>query len=398
MSVTRTDDELLFASRARPSDPSDTTPADEMPVRERGTSVSLQPLGSSPRRNRRGGRGESDTDKVQKIRPRQAATTGWQARATDMVVSIGKPNWAPRPSSEELRQRRIDALTAEVWELVDQTQLFACAVLNRKGGAGKTPLTSYLSCLMANIIGGEISFYDGNPGSGASAQIMGMYAVEEDGSTPDWAHLTPTMPGMYRETVSVLMLRKILNQHQGEISAREFFNLVRQNHHGVSTVVAHQQARKDRDEYFSATMVQETLNPVINRSRLTFADTGNDATSKSQLAIADICSTFAPVAAVDKPASLNDLRQHIGILKDHGFGEKVDAATVVLLGIPPGESVENYRHHVGDHPGPVLGVPDDEQMKLCQPVALSKLRRDTKDALLEVLVSLLRQNLSTAKK
>ena len=355
----------------------------------------LQPLVvAKPNHNRRQ---RSQQDKGnKKLRPRDAPTTGWRSALTDQLVAIGKPNWAPKPSAEEMRQRRVAYLTNAVWSLTDSTDRFVCAILNRKGGSGKTPLTSYLSCLYAFLTGGEVTFYDGNPGSGASSQIMAMYSIDGDGVMPEWAQLTPDMPGMYRETVSVLSMRKFLAQHQDEMVARDLFNLVRQNHYGVSTVVAHQRP-KSQEEHFSATMIRETLVPLVENSRLTFVDTGNDATSPSQLEIASTSSVMAFVAAVDKPASLNDLRQHIGILRDHGYGHKVDAATVVLLGIPEGENVDSYRHHAGDHPGPVLGVPEDEQMMLCRPVMLDRLRQETRDALLEVLVSLLSQNLRSSQ-
>ncbi len=373
--------------------PSGSTQQREVPVIDNARpndseKTRLEPLGSNRKQRSRSKKDEGS----KKLRPRDAPTTGWRAMLTDLVVALGKPNWAPRPSEEEMRQRKVAALISEVWSLMDRTERFACAVINRKGGTGKTPLISHLACRAADLVGGEISFYDGNPGSGASSQIMAMYSIESDGVMPEWARLAPRMPGMNRETISVLNLRKLLNQHGSEMTTRELFNLVRQNHYGVSTVVSHQRP-KVQGEHFSAAMIQETLVPVIDNSRLTFIDTGNEATSSSQLKIVEDCSCLVFVAAIDQEASLNDLRQHIGILKDHGFGHKVDSATVVLLGIPEGESVDDYRHHAGYHPGPVLGIPDDEQMKLCQPVMLDRLRQDTRDALLEVLVSLLKQNL-----
>ena len=334
------------------------------------------------------------------ISGRNRPTTGWQSALATAAERMGKPGWAPKPSRRELLERKRQENHAKLLKLTDKVEdRFVLSVFHFKGGAGKTPVAAYLSCALAQLTGVPVAFVDGNPGSTSPGMRLGMWGGRE---RPSWALTDPPLPGMFRQTATIWQLYDGITSDDESVrisNGRQLQSVMKQNHYGVSTLVADPDRRGMADST-KLKVVRTAVNFVADNFRFVFIDSGNDFTTSTQQELAVLSTDVLFTAYVKRPEVLNDLRQTIAELSDAKFGDKVERSIVAMSGIESGKrggSASDYAPYIGEFTvASIKGIPYDPIIEHELSVRLDLLQQETRDALVDILIAVIEQNLRAA--
>ena len=329
------------------------------------------------------------------ISGRNRPTMGWRAAVANVMVRLGKPGWMPKPSRREVKELEWNARIAKLWQLTDKVEKLVLSVFHFKGGAGKTPVAAYLSCLLAELTGASVAFIDGNPGSTSPGMRMGMWGGIRQ---PTWALVDAPLPGMFRRTATIWELYDAINREDESArvsNGRVLKGVMKQNHYGVNTLVADPDRRGGADKT-KLSVVKTTVSFVSDQFPFTFIDTGNDYTTATQQALAEMSTDVLFPAYVKRVEVLNDLAHTVAELNEQS-GNKVQRSIVAMSGIGPGKkggSLSDFAPYAGEFTvAKIMGIPYDPVIEYEPSVRLDLLQPETRDALVDILIAVMEQNL-----
>lgn len=351
--------------------------------------------------------GKSPRHKDGPIYGRNRPTKGWRGKVATLMVHLHLPNLMPNRSSAEEDELRLAVKVARAWELLDKVTSLVVAFFHFKGGVGKTPIAAYLSCYLASKFGVAVAFVDGNPGSTSPGRRMGMWGGKH---RPPWAIYDVPIPGMFRRTATISELFYAISSEEVN-DARTLQNRMKQNHYGVATLVADPESPTTKDEE-KLEIVNTTLDFIIKQFPFVIVDTGNDFTTSTQRSLATKSTDYLFPAYVPIPAALDDLQESLAKLNSVSR-EKVSKATVVFTGLnkelydrsagwwgrrPKLKVAADYGTYLGPHQNRmagIMGIPYDPVIEDVQTVRLDLIQQETEEALLDVLIAVLEQNVAS---
>ena len=263
----------------------------------------------------------------------------------------------PRPALREYRDRLIDTVDESV-----QVKQLIYAVLNSKGGAGKTPITTWLMEVI-KCYGKRASLVlEANEKAGNAAYMLSV------------------------DVNNTLTLRQYIANLLEFTSHSVLDNkLGHDPHERVAVIASDQNANLQikGSDYIAAGLNAARCYPFVGQ------DAGNGLYNQSNLGAVQISDVLLFAACVAKPSSYRDMQSTFAAYRNHpqlNLKEKVEERSlVVLLGNSPKQVpqiIEEYRLEC--RPEQIKLIPKDEYMLSEKPVNLKKIKLKTLIALLEL--------------
>ncbi|KAE8763521.1 MinD/ParA family ATP-binding protein [Georgenia thermotolerans] len=282
--------------------------------------------------------------------PRPAATLGWQHAVH--VLTGGRIS--PRPGAAERRYLEVlERVRAPI------TGSRRVVVMSRKGGVGKTTLALALGSTFALERGDRVIAVDANPDAGNLAHRLARghtrpthRSITDVLGDLDRIHTYADLQG-YTSQAPESRLEVLASDDDPRISLA----LTRASYHRVITLL---------DAFYN----------------LILLDTGTgilDSANQGLIADADqLVLVLRPALDGARAAALT-----LDWLDQHGHGDLVERAVVVINGVRPGVGVplEKIEAHFTKRCAHVLSVPWDEMLEKGAQTAVEQLRRPTREAL-----------------
>jgi putative peptide zinc metalloprotease protein len=278
-----------------------------------------------------------------------APTFGWQ-RA---VYRMSRGTINPGPSSAEQRREEMERRLRTPIEGSRRV-----VVMSRKGGVGKTTMTLALGSVFATIRGDRVVAVDANPDAGNLAHRV---------APPNKRNITHVLDDLDRIS-SYAQLRSYLSQApQSRLEV-----LASDDDPRIGMAL-------DRDDY------HRLIGLLDHYYNLILLDTGTgilDSANQGLLAETDEL-VLVLRAGVDggRAAALT-----LDWLEEHEYGLLVNRAVVVINAVKPGVGapLDQMTEHFKQRCSRVVTVPWDPALEVGAQTAMSTLRRETHDSLVEV--------------
>jgi hypothetical protein len=240
------------------------------------------------------------------------------------------------------------------------------AVLNSKGGAGKTLLSAWLSCAIAWVIKRPVLALDANVNAGHTAKRM----------------------GMRRE--STIMLRAFLRR-LADLQSLEQLDDVINWHEETGAAVVSCEPKKDKEakEDFSQEEFEGGVRVLKQSSHVLVLDMGNGVDHPANKGSVNSASVLVFAGLARSDDSLDDVETTIGQYIDEGHGDKVHEGIIVIVGAPPRKRAA-FAKRYGFPVERVFVLPYNLYMRHDKPVRLKKVPLRVKVVLLEILVELVK--------
>jgi putative peptide zinc metalloprotease protein len=289
----------------------------------------------------------NDTDMLPHRPP--APSFGWQ-RA---VYRVSRGTINPGPSTAELRREELERRLRTPIEGSRRV-----VVMSRKGGVGKTTMTLALGSVFATLRGDRVVAVDANPDAGNLAHRV---------APPNKRNITHVLDDLER-IGSYAQLRSYLSQApQSRLEV-----LASDDDPRIGMAL-------DRDDYHRLIALLDHYYNLI------LLDTGTgilDSANQGLLAETDEL-VLVLRAGVDggRAAALT-----LDWLEEHEYGALVDRAVVVINAVKPGVGapLDQMTEHFKQRCSRVVTVPWDPALEVGAQTAMSALRQETHDSLVEV--------------
>lgn len=265
----------------------------------------------------------------------------------------------PRPAVRELIKRNF-ALLLEF----AKTRQPIIAVVNSKGGAGKTVVSTWLAVLIKLATDRVVYIVDANENKGGTASRL----------------------GIRRE--NTVQLRTFL-RFEKELSRADQINDALAAHEGSGVLCV---ASEAADKTFFSQSLFETRMKTLKRAGHTLVlDAGNGiphAANRGSVAVADVIVTPATTKQEDSFEDAKDTRlKYASDEVNYRFGRKVEEGIIPLLGVSEAQRL-HYIEEYGWNPDKVFRIPEDPFMVRKHIVTWSRIRPKTKLALTNVAVAI----------
>jgi MinD-like ATPase involved in chromosome partitioning or flagellar assembly len=280
---------------------------------------------------------------------------------------------ADAEAKRELRRESIERLN----EYSNRVPSLNIVMIGVKGSAGTSTTTAYTSSVHADNTRSTVVGTDFNPAQGTLAGMLG-----KD----------------YNETTT---LRELLSDIDGFTSFKAFIRKIRPTRYGVRPISANDIVGVN--EHLDAEAAGRILDTIRVNCEYHYVDTANDITTDVMLKAIAEADVLVFTAYVGVQRSLQLLAVGMETLRRHGFEEKVANSVVVITGVEPGKSANDYRKYTDrvdmknevvakyDFKGPILGIPYDPFIKEDTEVNLEAIHPDTYQAYLDLALCILEQ-------
>ena len=230
-----------------------------------------------------------------------------------------------------------NSLRKAIWR-EGQRQTFTTTVSQVKGGVGKTTTTCNLGSTLGSASTRTTTIIDNNEMWGTSGRLLGI---------PENATLT------VRTTHS--------KNSRGEFTDfRAFSGQLGSTVHSVQLVAA--DAVAQRDDLYGYETAKEVIELVQHNSIFVVNDTGNHIGGNAMKAALEKTDVLV-VPTITTGNSLEGAKVTMQNYQDWGYSDLVKHAIVVVSGLQPGESAEDYREVLGlPEQQILLGVPYDDRI------------------------------------
>lgn len=240
----------------------------------------------------------------------------------------------------------------------NQSRRWCAVIANVKGGASKSPTSAILANCIGWVTRRLTTAIDNNP---------------YEGTLWKWLDIDR------QETVTV----RQMNERILDGNVREFIDFsapLGSNPYNVQLVVSDRVAQKQSYDHDIAKTVIVTTK---NNSIFTVNDTSNDIGAGAVEAALEESDVLV-VPALNKDDKLEGVRATMDNLSDWGHKAIVKHAVVLVNGLHPGESAEDYRDVLMlDQETILIGIPYDPWLNVFQPILPEKLQQQTRIACLE---------------
>lgn len=241
---------------------------------------------------------------------------------------------------------------------VNQGRRWCSTIANVKGGASKSPSTAILANFIGWVTRRLTTAIDNNP---------------YEGTLWKWLDIDR------QETVTVRQMNeRILG---GDV--RQFIDFsapLGSNPYNVQLVVSDRVAQKESYDHDIAKTVIVTTK---NNSIFTVNDTSNDIGAGAVEAALEESDVLV-VPALNKDDKLEGVKATMENLSQWGHSKIVNHAVVLINGLHPGETAENYREELMlDEDTILIGIPFDQRLYVFQPIHPTELAQQTRIACLE---------------
>lgn len=281
----------------------------------------------------------------------------WKVFGADVFAIFGW-SWLKAPS---LRDRERQALNM-LWELRHVQKIIAFA--NSKGGSGKTPMTTWLSCLWAWAI---------------KQPPLALDINENPNHTATWLGIDPS---------STLQLRAFLRAClTGDMkTASELLAQCEWHRQTGTTVIS---AEATSLEAFSPEQVIVGIKVAKAHNHSVFCDLGNGIIASGNWGAFAMADTAVFCGNVNAANSENDVASTMQRYTELGHEQQVEHSIIAILGAKlkqRAEYADRYEHPVER----VFIVPYNRYMAKGNPVDIFKIPRKIRVILLEILVAVIR--------
>jgi cellulose biosynthesis protein BcsQ len=279
----------------------------------------------------------------------ETATAGWRGALASLGISI-------KPSAAEVARRDREQLVSRQW-----AGCRTIAVVNGKGGVGKTMTTAMLAAVYARFGGGNVLAWDNNDTRGTLGwrTEQGLY----DTTVRD---LLPSAEGLLGPTAGVSDISRFVH-HQ----TTDRYDVPRSNPELLAT-----DQRIEHSEF-------DLLMQVAARYyRLVIFDSGNDESAERWLRMVDSSYQLViPTLAAPEPAESASLLLDALRRRDERSAHLAENAVVVVTNPEPTRRLEVDRIVDGftGHVRQVATIPFDPALK-SGPLRFESLRPATRDA------------------
>lgn len=276
--------------------------------------------------------------KVRRAKP--IPTKGWPAfkyrvdEITKKMISIYDPEIPDMNKSEneryefDLQLKRIEALVKRLKFLTVKNQRII-TILNSKGGAGKTPIMAYLSCILKKVTEEPVIFIDAN---------------ENVGTAHLWFNIER------RETL--LLQEAVIERKQ----LTSFKKIAKRAAKHLNTATRFIGSNRKREKPFNATEFIEMVRIIDESYNSTFIDTGNGFDSQSNIGAVEVANAFLFPILAKKPDTYDGLVLSMQNYIEEGHEAKVRNGFIVVNAAQPGDTKDKYLNIIQDelikHPVP----------------------------------------------
>lgn len=265
----------------------------------------------------------------------------------------------PQPAVRELIRRNF-ALLLEF----AKTRQPIIAVVNSKGGAGKTAVSTWLAVLIKLATLRAVYIVDANENKGGTARRLGIR--RED----------------------TVQLRTFL-RFEKELSTADQINDALACHASSGVLcIASEAADKT---FFAQSLFERRMRTLKQAGHTLVLDVGNGipyAANRGSVAVADVLLFPATVMQADSFEDANDTRvRYASNEPNYRFGDKVEQGIIPLLGVSESERLQHIEEF-GWNPEKVFRIPEDPFMVRKHVVTWRRLRRKTQLALTDVAVAI----------
>ena len=268
-------------------------------------------------------------------------TEGWPAfkyksdQLVKKMVSFYDPeipdmNRAEREKYEfDLQLKRIEALTERLKFLTVMVERIV-AILNSKGGAGKTPILAYLSCIQKKVTEEPVLFIDANEAVGTAHLWFGIERNET-------LLLQEAVLGRHELTSYSKIARKGAAKHLQ--SSTRFIG-----------------SNRKREKPFDSDEFIEMVEFVSESYNSTYLDTGNGFDSQSNIGTVEIANALLFPIIANNPGTYDGLVLSMQNYIEEGHGDKVRNGFIVVNATQPGDTKEKFldiiKKELTKHPVP----------------------------------------------
>lgn len=243
----------------------------------------------------------------------------------------------------------------------NQARRWCTVIANVKGGASKSPSTAILAIFTGWVTRRLTTAIDNNP---------------YEGTLWKWLDIDR------EETMTVRQMNeRILDGRVSEFI--DFSAPLGSNPYNVQLVVSDRVAQKQSyDHDIAKTVIVKTKNNSI----FTVNDTSNDIGAGAVEAALEESDVLV-VPALNKDDKLEGVRATMDNLSQWGNAGIIKHAVVLINGLHPGESAEDYREFLMlDQDTILIGIPFDAELDVFQPIIPEKLAQQTRIACLEYVL------------
>ncbi len=190
--------------------------------------------------------------------------------------------------------------------------------VNAQGGVGKTTLSCYTASTLAEVARRQTVLFDHNPMMGVCDLLLGL--SDRNGLTIRRA---------YRDAC------------EGKLNkAGLFTQRLSGTKHGVKLVGADRVVQ--HEEFYSQDMAKAVVALGVDHAELLVHDTGNGVQTPGMSGLLESLNVMGVPTAMNRKSirlTINTLQS----LHEWGYGDLVERAIVVVMGLRPGETLEMYR-------------------------------------------------------
>lgn len=296
-----------------------------------------------------------------------AAEAAAQAAAEAAVRAKAEPDAQAAAEAQRLDQEQSDRdeyqlLLEEKNVQVNQKRKQTDTVANVKGGAGKSPVACNYATVKGSVTGRVTTVIDNNPNWGTAAMLLGV---------------DPS------ETVTVRMMNEAILADK-VTSFDEFSAPLGWNRFHVQLVASDALARR---ESYGYNVAKNVIKTGKTNSIFVVVDTGNEISDSAMRATLEL-SDLLIVPTLTTHAKLEGAVHTMENFRNWGHEALVRHSIVVVCGLRPGDSAENYRKELGlgdDHV--LMGIPFDDRIHNDMVVDLRKMPQETYIAFLELVLA-----------
>lgn len=268
-------------------------------------------------------------------------TEGWPAlkykvdQITRRMVSFYDPEIPDMNKAERkkykfsLQLKRIETLIERLKFLTVKNERII-AILNSKGGAGKTPILAYLSCIHKKVTEEPVIFIDANENVGTAHLWFGI------------------------ERSLTLLLQEAVLERQQLTSYSRIARKGAAKHLQSSTRFIG--SNRKRGKPFDSNQFIEMVRIVNESFNSTYLDTGNGFDSQSNIGTVEIANALLFPIIANNPGTYNGLVLSMQNYIEEGHGEKVRNGFIVVNATQPGDTKEKFldiiRTELTKHPVP----------------------------------------------
>lgn len=249
------------------------------------------------------------------------------------------------------REARIKDLHDYNEELADQIRSFSAinvslTMSNYRGGVGKSTLAAYIASILAEDSRCGTVLIDNNEMGGTAAAMLGLEHV----------------PGM-----TVRPAYALLEQNELRDSG-DYLSRLPKTRHGVFLLASDEVV--EQQDFYTDTTSEGNIKLARRHAQLVVNDTGNGIQHSAMSGVLRNTNVLL-VPTLPTRLSMKGATTTIANYRKWGYTHLADRAIVVVVGIMPGRTLEDYRKAMDLPESQLLfAVPDDERGRMNDPVNL----------------------------